>query len=152
VLARARRDAVVHAQSIGAGRAWSAWRATLAGVIDHVTIRVPDLAEAGAFYERVFELLAFTAEPVADADFREWSDFSIARSTTDRPATRGLHVGLAARSHDQIDRWWRALTDAGYASDGAPGPRPEYSPGYYGAFVLEPDGHNVEAVFHDRSP
>jgi catechol 2,3-dioxygenase-like lactoylglutathione lyase family enzyme len=120
-------------------------------VIDHVTVRVPDLDAAGAFYARVFDLLAFAGEPYADAELREWNDFSIARSTPDRPATRGLHVGFAVRSHDQIDRWWRSLTEAGYASDGEPGPRPEYGPDYYGAFVVDPGGNSVEAVLHDET-
>jgi predicted lactoylglutathione lyase len=49
-----------------------------------------------------------------------------------------------------VDEFHRVATSAGYADNGAPGERPQYHPGYYGAFVLDPDGHNVEAVFHDR--
>ena len=50
-----------------------------------------------------------------------------------------------------VDAFHEAGVAAGYRSDGAPGERPEYHSGYYGAFLLDPDGNNVEAVFHDRS-
>jgi predicted lactoylglutathione lyase len=49
-----------------------------------------------------------------------------------------------------VDEFYRAATSAGYEDNGPPGERPQYHPGYYAAFVLDPDGHNVEAVFHDR--
>jgi catechol 2,3-dioxygenase-like lactoylglutathione lyase family enzyme len=65
--------------------------------------------------------------------------------------TRNLHLALLARSgREQVDTWWEAMTAAGYVDDGAPGPRPQYSPGYYGAFVRDPDGNSVEAVHHDE--
>jgi catechol 2,3-dioxygenase-like lactoylglutathione lyase family enzyme len=117
-------------------------------VIDHVTIRVPDLRVAAAFYDDVFRQLEFPGEPYDGGELREWNDFSIARATADRPPTRGLHVGFAADARERVDRWWDALTAAGHPSDGAPGPRPEYGPRYYGAFVLDPAGNSVEAV-HD---
>jgi len=50
-----------------------------------------------------------------------------------------------------VDAFHRAAIEAGFRDNGAPGERPEYHAGYYGAFVLDPDGNNVEAVFHDRS-
>lgn len=117
-------------------------------MIDHVTLRVEDLDAAGSFYDLALALLDFEGTPFAAADFREWDELSIARASAERPATRGLHVGLAARSPEQVDAWWRTLTDAGYPSDGEPGTRPEYGPAYYGAFVLDPAGNSVEAV-HD---
>jgi catechol 2,3-dioxygenase-like lactoylglutathione lyase family enzyme len=51
-----------------------------------------------------------------------------------------------ARSREAVDEWWRTMTGAGYRDDGTPGPRPQYSEDYYGAFVLDPDGNSVEAV------
>jgi catechol 2,3-dioxygenase-like lactoylglutathione lyase family enzyme len=118
-------------------------------VFDHVTIRVSDLAASGPFYRRVFELLEFPDEPHDGGVFLEWNDFSISQATPERPVTRRLHAGFVARSREQVDAWWRALTQAGHRDDGAPGPRPEYGPDYYGAFVLDPDGNSVEAV-HNR--
>jgi catechol 2,3-dioxygenase-like lactoylglutathione lyase family enzyme len=62
--------------------------------------------------------------------------------------TRRLHVAFAAPSRAHVDEWWRALTEAGYRDDGAPGPRPQNSEDYCGAFVLDPDGNSSEAVHH----
>lgn len=119
--------------------------------IDHVTIRCSDLAASLALYTRSFELLEFRGDRVDAGGFQEWDDFSIATVEHDRPRTTNLHVGFAADSPDQIDAWWRALTGAGYQDDGAPGPRPRYSPRYYGAFVRDPDGNSIEAVLHERT-
>jgi hypothetical protein len=57
---------------------------------------------------------------------------------TGKPVTRGLHLALVAESRAAVDEWWRAMTGAGHQDDGAPGPRPQYSPSYYGAFVRDP--------------
>jgi catechol 2,3-dioxygenase-like lactoylglutathione lyase family enzyme len=116
--------------------------------IDHVTIRVSDLAAGRKFYGDVFALLPFTGERHDGKDFVEWNDFSIAQADADHPPTRGLHIGFAADSHEQIEAWWEALTRAGYSDDGAPGPRPEYGADYYGAFVRDADDNSVEAVRH----
>ena len=60
--------------------------------------------------------------------------------------TRGLHVGFGASSRERVDELWRVGTDAGYESDGEPGPRTEYGDDYYGGFLLDPDGNSIEAV------
>ena len=62
-----------------------------------------------------------------------------------------MHIGFAATSRAQVDGWWEALTTTGYRDDGAPGPRPEYGPTYYGAFVRDPDDNSIEAVQHDTA-
>jgi len=116
-------------------------------VIDHVTIRVPDFDAGRAFYGRALQLLG-GPEPVEGGGFVEWADFSLTEETSDRPVTRRLHVGFYAESPQVVDGWWEAMTAAGAASDGAPGPRPGYGPDYYGAFVLDAAGNSVEAV-HD---
>ncbi len=64
--------------------------------------------------------------------------------------TRGLHVGFRARDRAQVDAFWQAGVDAGYRDEGAPGPRTQYGPTYYGGFLLDPDGNSVEAVHGDR--
>jgi catechol 2,3-dioxygenase-like lactoylglutathione lyase family enzyme len=114
-------------------------------VFDHLTIRVSDRAVSRAFYELALGELGFELTSSGD-DFDEWWDFSIAQAREDRPVTRGLHVAFVARSHEAVDTWWNAMTDAGYRDDGAPGPRPQYTRSYYGAFVLDPDGNSVEAM------
>ncbi len=116
-------------------------------VFDHVTIRVSDLDGSRQFYELAFSTLGY-AEPYRGPHFFEWEDFSISAAGDDRPVTRNLHVALVAASRDAVDVWWQAMTGAGHRNDGAPGPRPQYSPTYYGAFVRDPDGNSVEAVHH----
>jgi catechol 2,3-dioxygenase-like lactoylglutathione lyase family enzyme len=64
------------------------------------------------------------------------------------PPGAPIHVAFAADSRQQVDAFYAAAIAAGGRDNGAPGIRPGYSPGYYGAFVLDPDGHNVEAVYH----
>jgi catechol 2,3-dioxygenase-like lactoylglutathione lyase family enzyme len=119
--------------------------------IDHVTIRSSDLGASLKLFARVFELLELSGERRDGAGFYEWNDFSVAQADGARPATKNIHVGFAALSRDHVDNWWKTLTAHGYADDGAPGPRPEYSPSYYGAFIRDHDDNSIEAVHHDNS-
>ena len=106
-----------------------------------------DLEASRRFYETALELLG-VVEATTDGHFYEWNDFSISEAREDRPVTRNLHAAFVARSRAAVDGWWKAMTSAGHPDVGAPGPRPQYSPTYYGAFVLDPDGNSVEAVHH----
>jgi catechol 2,3-dioxygenase-like lactoylglutathione lyase family enzyme len=110
-------------------------------VFDHVAIRVSDPGASRRFYELAL------GTPTYEGDFVGWDNFFVLAGPN---VARRLHVGFGATDRDAIDAWWQRMTDAGFQSDGEPGPRPEYGPTYYGGFVLDPDGHNVEAVFHDR--
>jgi catechol 2,3-dioxygenase-like lactoylglutathione lyase family enzyme len=116
-------------------------------MFDHVTIRVSDRQASERFYLTV--LAALGAEPsYTGEDFAEWHDFSLAQADEANPPTRRLHVGFGAASREHVDAFWRAGTEAGYRDEGAPGPRPQYSDDYYGAFLLDPDGNSAEAVHH----
>jgi catechol 2,3-dioxygenase-like lactoylglutathione lyase family enzyme len=117
-------------------------------VIDHVTIRVSDYEAAKAFYTTVLEPLGFEPYDDENVPFTEWGDFSIAADG--KPVAQNVHIAFPAKSRDEVDAFHRAAIDAGYRDNGPPGERPIYHDGYYGAFVLDPDGNNVEAVFHDR--
>jgi catechol 2,3-dioxygenase-like lactoylglutathione lyase family enzyme len=118
-------------------------------MIDHVTIRVADFEESKAFYSCVLAPLGHDlAWEDPEKRLAEWGDFSIGQDG--KPLTRDLHVAFAAKSRDEVDAFHQAAMEAGYRDNGAPGERPIYHEGYYGAFVLDPDGNNVEAVFHDR--
>jgi catechol 2,3-dioxygenase-like lactoylglutathione lyase family enzyme len=116
-------------------------------VIDHVTLRVSDFHASKAFYETVLAPLGY-AEPWSDDEQRaaDWGDLSI--SQDDQPLTENVHVAFAARNRAEVEvppgRAGRR-----YPDNGPPGER-KYHEGYYAAFVLDPDGNNVEAVFHDR--
>lgn len=118
-------------------------------MIDHVGFKVSDLERSKAFY-----LLA-----LAPLGYRILMDHSISGvgfGTNHKPffwisqgkAQKGLHIALAADDPATVDAFYREALAAGGVDNGAPGPRPEYHPGYYGAFVLDPDGHNIEAVCH----
>ena len=87
-------------------------------------------------------------DPLHDGDFADWDEFSLLEDST---VTRNLHVAFGVPSRDAVDAWWRSLVDAGYESDGEPGPRPQYSASYYGGFVCDPDGNSVEAVHHETT-
>jgi catechol 2,3-dioxygenase-like lactoylglutathione lyase family enzyme len=115
-------------------------------VFDHVEIRVSDRAASERFYDTVLRTLGL--ERHEDDECTEWGDFSVASATDDHPVTRRLHVAFFASSRDVVDAFWRAGVDAGYPDDGAPGLRPQYSPDYYGGFLLDPDGNSAEAVHH----
>jgi catechol 2,3-dioxygenase-like lactoylglutathione lyase family enzyme len=79
-----------------------------------------------------------------------WDEFQVAEVAGDHPATAGLHVAFVAPSREQVDAFWQAGVDAGYADDGPPGLRPQYADDYYGAYLRDPDGNSVEAVSHTR--
>jgi catechol 2,3-dioxygenase-like lactoylglutathione lyase family enzyme len=117
-------------------------------VFDHVTIRVGDRATSERFYDTVLQALGIETT-YSDSRFAEWDDFSLTAADDENPITRGLHIGFRALSREQVDRFWRAGTEAGYRDDGAPGPRPEYRDDYYGAFLRDPDGNSAEAVHNE---
>jgi catechol 2,3-dioxygenase-like lactoylglutathione lyase family enzyme len=122
-------------------------------VVDHVSLGVSDLARSREFYRHALTPLGFSElgqwrEGASEVTFglEEADDFAISTAY----AVGGAHVAFAADRRDQVDAFYAAALKAGGRDNGQPGLRPEYSPGYYGAFVLDPDGHNIEAVHHGR--
>jgi catechol 2,3-dioxygenase-like lactoylglutathione lyase family enzyme len=112
-------------------------------LIDHVHLRVADIDAAWRFYSAVFEVLGIPAQRMGEHAFvadELWVD------DTGTP-TQGLHLAFQAPDEATIARFHAAAIAAGGTDNGAPGPR-EYHPGYYAAYVLAPDGTNVEAVLH----
>jgi catechol 2,3-dioxygenase-like lactoylglutathione lyase family enzyme len=121
-------------------------------VIDHVTIGVSDLASSRAFYIHALVPLGFSeirpwddVTPEIEFGLEEAPDFVI---STAYPTGAPVHVAFAADRREQVDAFHAAALAAGGRENGPPGVRPEYNGDYYGAFVLDPDGHNVEAVCH----
>jgi catechol 2,3-dioxygenase-like lactoylglutathione lyase family enzyme len=117
-------------------------------ILDHLWIRVRDLEEATRFYEAVCPTVDHAVERY-DGRTQVRGDGATFSLLEGEP-TVNLHLAFAAGSRAMVAAFHEAGTAAGYASNGAPGERPEYHPGYYGAFLLDPDGQNVEAVFHER--
>jgi catechol 2,3-dioxygenase-like lactoylglutathione lyase family enzyme len=121
------------------------------GHIDHLWIGVRDLDAAAGFYSTIAPHTGLREGRRWDEgrQFRgAWATFSLVADG--RPATENLHIAFPALDRLTVDDFHRAATSAGYRDNGAPGERPTYHPGYYGAYVLDPDGTNVESVFHDR--
>jgi catechol 2,3-dioxygenase-like lactoylglutathione lyase family enzyme len=114
-------------------------------VFDHVAIRVSDRDESMRFYDTVLATLG-VEKSYDDGTFAEWGDFSLAETSDDRPVSKRLHIAFTTRSREQVEAFWQAGVDAGFESDGDPGPRPQYLPDYYGGFLLDPDGNSAEAV------
>jgi len=119
------------------------------GVIDHLWIRVRDVPAATRFYEVVaphagFRLRAEGENRVQFAGVN--GSFSLVAGTR----TENVHLAFPVPDDATVNAFHRATTGAGYADNGAPGERPEYHRGYYAAFVLDPDGNNVEVVNHNR--
>jgi catechol 2,3-dioxygenase-like lactoylglutathione lyase family enzyme len=117
-------------------------------VFDHVGIRVSDRAASRRFYDTVLGPLGHRLTHPSE-HYDEWEDFGIAQADAERPVTTGLHVAFVAGSREAVDGFWRAGVEAGYASDGEPGPRPVYHEAYYGAFLLDPDGY-LQTSIHPR--
>jgi catechol 2,3-dioxygenase-like lactoylglutathione lyase family enzyme len=118
-------------------------------VFDHVAIAVSDLAASERFYRTVLSALGIEAGQ-ANAKLVEWEDWDIGPADGEHQVASGLHVGFRADDRAGVDAFWQAGVDAGYRDDGAPGPRTQYGPTYYGGFLLDPDGNSVEAVHSER--
>jgi catechol 2,3-dioxygenase-like lactoylglutathione lyase family enzyme len=120
--------------------------------IDHLTLTVRDLAASRAFYAAALAPwgsrdVELEGEGGAEVAFGPaGAEDLVLRQGT--PATTPVHIAFAAPDLGVVDAFHAAALAAGGTDNGAPGPRPRYHPGYYAAFVLDPDGHNVEAVFH----
>src|SRR6201996_7879055 len=99
-------------------------------MFDHVGIAVSDLAASELFYRTVLSVLG--VEPShASAELVEWEDWAIGPTDREHPVARGLHVGFRAPDRAAVDAFWQAGLDAGYSSDGGPGPREAYHPDQY---------------------
>jgi catechol 2,3-dioxygenase-like lactoylglutathione lyase family enzyme len=134
-----------------------AGRAEIGGeiVIDHVTFGVSDFARSTAFYDAAFKPLGLRRlfdVPPEHTDGAPCTGYGDVRAffwmIEQDPTLGKLHLALRADSPEAVDAFHAAALAAGGRENGAPGLRPHYHPGYYGAFVLDPDGHNIEAVFH----
>jgi catechol 2,3-dioxygenase-like lactoylglutathione lyase family enzyme len=126
-------------------------------MIDHIGFAVSDYARAKAFYAKALAPLGYTlimevaaeqnasGHPAAGFGAGGKPDFWIGgEGKLEKP----LHVAVLAKDRGAVDAFYRAALAAGGRDNGGPGLRPQYHPSYYAAFVLDPDGHNIEAVYH----
>jgi catechol 2,3-dioxygenase-like lactoylglutathione lyase family enzyme len=118
-------------------------------LIDHIQLVVQDLAASQAFYTSVFEVLQIPIAGKGEDYF--WAD-ELFVSTADSEAAQGKltgrhHLAFQAANRAMVDAFHKAALAAGGTDNGGPGER-DYHPGYYAAFVIDPDGNNIEAVYH----
>ena len=122
-------------------------------LIDHLQLVVRDLPASKRFYTAVFEVLNVPLGGEGVDYF--WADELFISTKTSDAAQGELtgrhHLAFQAADRAMVDAFHAAALQAGGKDNGAPGERAEYHPGYYGAFVLDPDGNNIEAVFHGEA-
>jgi len=126
-------------------------------MIDHIGLIVSDFERSKAFYLKALAPLGYQVikelpenlapEGAVGMGVPPKSDFWVAGGTPQLPPQ---HVAFRADSRGEVDAFYQAALAAGGRDNGPPGVRAHYHPDYYGAFVLDPDGHNIEAVCHQR--
>jgi catechol 2,3-dioxygenase-like lactoylglutathione lyase family enzyme len=121
-------------------------RYQLGRLVDHIHIRASDIEASRRFYRAVLAAVGLT--PEADTERMITCD-ELYVSGDSPPVTTGLHLAFQAADRAMVDRFHADAIAAGGTDNGAPGIRTKYSAGYYGAFVLDPDGNNIEAVVHE---
>ena len=120
-------------------------------MLDHIGIGISDYARSKAFYEVALKplnytvLMEFAEMPAAGFGVAPKPDFWMGTGAV----LSGCHIAFRANNRAEVDAFYKAALEAGGKDNGAPGPRPHYHPNYYGAFVYDPDGYNVEAVCHN---
>lgn len=125
-------------------------------ILSHVSVGTNDMPRAVAFYDAVLPVLGckkLMEFPFGVAYGKQFPEFWVQLPIDGKPASvgNGTHVCFIAQSKEAVNAFHAAALAAGASDDGPPGPRPQYSPGYYGAFARDPDGHKVEAVYFDAS-
>jgi catechol 2,3-dioxygenase-like lactoylglutathione lyase family enzyme len=135
----------------------------MSAMIDHIGFPVTDYARAKAFYMQALAPLGYAL--IVEVQQNEHDALAAGFGVDGRPdfwiggeggLEKPLHVAIVARDRAAVDAFYKAALTAGAKDNGAPGIRAHYHPNYYGAFVLDPDGHNIEAVCHiagkERAP
>jgi catechol 2,3-dioxygenase-like lactoylglutathione lyase family enzyme len=121
------------------------------GVIDHLWLRVRDIAATKRFYETIAPVVGIRLVADEPLRVRFRGEGGSCTFVEGGRVTENVHLAFPARDDATVDEFHRIAVTAGYRDNGAPGERCEYHAGYYGAYVLDPDGNNIEAVHHDRT-
>ena len=116
-------------------------------LIDHIHLRAKDLAATARFYKALLEALNIPV--VVDDSHLQADELWIDASDADTPPTH-IHLAFQAADREAVDRVWQIALGAGGRDNGKPGERP-YHPGYYAGFLWDPDGNNIEVVFHGEA-
>ncbi len=119
-------------------------------LFDHVHLRARDLEASKRFYRAVLEVLGVPVTSESPRHFNADELYITAVDPGTPPAARGVHLAFQAKDRETVHRFHTAAVAAGGKDNGAPGER-SYHPGYYAAFVLDPDGNNIEAAYHGEA-
>jgi catechol 2,3-dioxygenase-like lactoylglutathione lyase family enzyme len=115
---------------------------------DHITLRVPDLAAATSAFKAVLDALEIEQTTITPS-FSAWGNFALTRTDEEHPIARRVHIAFIAPTQVHVERFGQAGINAGFADDGAAGPRPNYADDYYAAFLKDSAGNGFEAVHRD---
>jgi catechol 2,3-dioxygenase-like lactoylglutathione lyase family enzyme len=117
-------------------------------MFDHITLRVPDLVLASAAFATALDELEID-RTTKTPSFSVWGNFALTLTDKEHPIARRAHIAFIAPTPAHVDRFEQAGIDAGFAPDGAAGPRPNYADDYYAAFLKDPAGNSFEAVHRE---
>jgi catechol 2,3-dioxygenase-like lactoylglutathione lyase family enzyme len=120
------------------------------GVIDHLWLRVRDVEATKRFYATIAPIVGIRRGHDSSGRVQYYDSVASTSWVAGDKPTANVHLAFRAPDRATVDEFHGVAVAAGYSDNGAPGERPEYHAGYYGAYVLDPDGNNIEAVFHDR--
>ncbi|HVU19316.1 MAG TPA: VOC family protein [Rhizomicrobium sp.] len=124
-------------------------------MLHHVSVGVTDLARAASFYDSVLKALGYrrvadySPHAIAYGETKDKPEFWIGMPHNQHPQTagNGTHIGFVAKSKGAVQKFHAAALNAGGSNNGEPGPRPDYGPSYYGAFIYDLDGNKIEATY-----
>ncbi|MGG5318672.1 VOC family protein [Enterococcus sp. AZ072] len=119
-------------------------------MIDHLSLGVSDLSKSKTFYQKTLKPLGYEVKVEMENGVcfgaKDGGDLWIVKSEPSK-----THVAFSANTREYVDAFYQAALNAGGETNGAPGLRPHYHENYYGAFVIDPDGYNIEAVCHKKA-
>ncbi len=130
-------------------------------MLDHVSLSVKDYEKSRTFYDETLSVIGYKRVMTIDLPHKHvltagygkngkpsfWIS-PMGKADEEIGRARGFHVAFLAPDAESVNRWYKKCLELGATSNGAPGPRPQYHEGYYGAFVIDPNGWRIEAVFH----
>ncbi len=134
-------------------------------MLDHLSFSVKNYEQSLKFYDETLKVLGYTREiTVEESSGLKTAGYgnggicsalwisSGGREDETVGSAQGVHIAFQATCVEAVDRWYQTCLKLGATDNGAPGPRPHYHPGYYGAFVVDPNGWRIEACFHQYQP